>query len=226
MEYNFEFPAALPRDAARRPRRADPGEVCMARRDFAADPLARVAAAATGTADPGQRSGLHPDAGRGGGLHFLPQARSRPGRLRLLGAGAPHRSPRFPVDSGVPTNAEELSFSFAKDGVEIPIPIPIPSAIPFHPPLGAIPPPPPGSPRAAAGTGSCGDRDRDRRLGERVLDEDDRDLGAVLVEGEASAPRRWSATPLSTVSAGCTSPMRISGPPVGEAGRRRRARAS
>jgi hypothetical protein len=63
--------------------------------------------------------------------------------------------PALTIDSGVPTNAEELSFSFAKDGVEIPIvfiqnaltkapiPIPIPSAIPFHPPLGAIPPLPP-----------------------------------------------------------------------------------
>ena len=63
--------------------------------------------------------------------------------------------PAITVDSGVPTNAEELSFSFDKDGAEIPIvyvqepfskatiPVPIPSAIPFLPPLGAIPPLPP-----------------------------------------------------------------------------------
>jgi len=59
------------------------------------------------------------------------------------------------VESGFATNVEELSFTFDKDGTEIPIvfiqnpltkapiPIPIPSAIPFHPPLGAIPPLPP-----------------------------------------------------------------------------------
>lgn len=63
--------------------------------------------------------------------------------------------PALTIESGSPTNAEELSFTFNKDGTEIPIvfiqnqltkapiPIPIPSAIPFHPPLGAIPPLPP-----------------------------------------------------------------------------------
>jgi hypothetical protein len=63
--------------------------------------------------------------------------------------------PALTVESGVPTNSEELSFSFGKEDVEIPIvyiqnaltkapiPIPIPSAIPFHPPLGAVPPLPP-----------------------------------------------------------------------------------
>ncbi len=63
--------------------------------------------------------------------------------------------PAITVDSGFATNAEELSFTFDKDGTEIPIvfiqnaltkapiPIPIPSAIPFFPPLGAIPPLPP-----------------------------------------------------------------------------------
>lgn len=63
--------------------------------------------------------------------------------------------PAITIESGVATNAEELSFSFNKDGTEIPIvfiqnkltkapiPIPIPGAIPFHPPLGAIPPLPP-----------------------------------------------------------------------------------
>ena len=63
--------------------------------------------------------------------------------------------PAISIESGVPTNAEELSFSFGKDEVEIPIvfiqnaltkapiPIPIPGSIPFHPPLGAIPPLPP-----------------------------------------------------------------------------------
>jgi hypothetical protein len=63
--------------------------------------------------------------------------------------------PALTVESGVPSNAEELSFSFGKEEVEIPIvfiqnaltkapiPIPIPSAIPFQPPLGAVPPLPP-----------------------------------------------------------------------------------
>jgi hypothetical protein len=63
--------------------------------------------------------------------------------------------PAVTIGSGVPTNAEELSFTFDKEGYEIPIvfiqdqlskapiPIPIPSAIPFAPPLGAIPPLPP-----------------------------------------------------------------------------------
>jgi hypothetical protein len=63
--------------------------------------------------------------------------------------------PALTVDSGTPTNAEELSFSFDKEGTEMPIvfiqnretrapiPISIPSAIPFMPPLGAIPPLPP-----------------------------------------------------------------------------------
>lgn len=63
--------------------------------------------------------------------------------------------PALTIESGSPTNVEELSFTFNKDGTEIPIvfiqnqltkapiPIPIPSAIPFHPPLGAIPPLPP-----------------------------------------------------------------------------------
>lgn len=63
--------------------------------------------------------------------------------------------PALTIESGVPTNTEELRFTFNKDGTEIPIvfiqnqltkapiPIPIPSAIPFRPPLGAIPPLPP-----------------------------------------------------------------------------------
>ncbi|TCP41862.1 hypothetical protein [Rhodovulum marinum] len=63
--------------------------------------------------------------------------------------------PALTVDSGSPTNAEELSFTFDKAGTEMPIvfiqnretrapiPIPIPSAVPFLPPLGAIPPMPP-----------------------------------------------------------------------------------
>lgn len=63
--------------------------------------------------------------------------------------------PALTIESGFATNAEELSFTFDKDGTEIPIvfiqnaltkapiPVPIPSAIPFHPPLGAIPPLPP-----------------------------------------------------------------------------------
>ena len=62
--------------------------------------------------------------------------------------------PAITVNSGVATNAEELSFTFDKDGTEIPIvfiqnaltkapiPIPIPE-VPFMPPLGAIPPLPP-----------------------------------------------------------------------------------
>ncbi|MHA6262323.1 hypothetical protein ACXYMO_03900 [Arenibacterium sp. CAU 1754] len=63
--------------------------------------------------------------------------------------------PALTVDSGSPTNAEELSFTFNKDGTEIPvvfiqnpqtrapIPIPIPGTIPFMPPLGLVPPLPP-----------------------------------------------------------------------------------
>lgn len=63
--------------------------------------------------------------------------------------------PALTIESGSPTNAEDLRFTFNKDGTEIPIvyiqnaltkapiPIPIPSAIPFQPPLGAIPPLPP-----------------------------------------------------------------------------------
>ncbi|TCM85031.1 hypothetical protein [Rhodovulum steppense] len=63
--------------------------------------------------------------------------------------------PALTIDSGSATNAQELRFTFDKDGTEMPvvfiqnretrapIPIPIPSAIPFHPPLGAIPPLPP-----------------------------------------------------------------------------------
>lgn len=63
--------------------------------------------------------------------------------------------PALTAESGVGTNVEDLSFTFDKDGTEIPIvyvqnkltkapiPIPIPSATPFHPPLGAIPPLPP-----------------------------------------------------------------------------------
>jgi len=63
--------------------------------------------------------------------------------------------PALTIESGFATNVEELRFTFDKDGTEIPIvfiqnaltkapiPIPIPGAIPFHPPLGAIPPLPP-----------------------------------------------------------------------------------
>jgi hypothetical protein len=63
--------------------------------------------------------------------------------------------PALTIDSGVPTNAEELSFSFAKNEVETPvvyiqnpltkapIPIPIPSDIPFQPRIGLLPPLPP-----------------------------------------------------------------------------------
>lgn len=63
--------------------------------------------------------------------------------------------PALTVDSGFATNCEELSFTFDKEGTEIPvvyiqnaatkapIPIPIPSSIPFHPPLGLVPPLPP-----------------------------------------------------------------------------------
>lgn len=63
--------------------------------------------------------------------------------------------PALTAESGFSTNTEELSFSFGKDEVEIPvvyiqnaltkapIPIPIPGSIPFQPPLGAIPPLPP-----------------------------------------------------------------------------------
>ncbi len=63
--------------------------------------------------------------------------------------------PALTIESGFSTNTEELSFSYGKDEVEIPIvyiqepftkqaiPIPIPSSIPFQPPLGAIPPLPP-----------------------------------------------------------------------------------
>ncbi|MCB1314079.1 MAG: hypothetical protein KDK29_20295 [Sedimentitalea sp.] len=63
--------------------------------------------------------------------------------------------PALTVESGVPTNAEELGFSFDKERVSIPIvfiqnaltkapiPVPIPGAIPFKPTLGAVPPLPP-----------------------------------------------------------------------------------
>jgi len=63
--------------------------------------------------------------------------------------------PALTIDSGSPTNAEELSFSFDKEGTEMPIvfiqnqqtrapiPIPIPTAIPFLPLLGLVPPLPP-----------------------------------------------------------------------------------
>ena len=63
--------------------------------------------------------------------------------------------PALTIESGSSTNAEELRFTFNKDGTEIPIvyiqnsltkvpiPIPIPSSVPFQPPLGAIPPLPP-----------------------------------------------------------------------------------
>lgn len=64
-------------------------------------------------------------------------------------------APALTVDSGFSTNCERLSFSFDKEEVEIPIvyihnaltkapiPIPIPSSVPFHPPLGLVPPIPP-----------------------------------------------------------------------------------
>jgi hypothetical protein len=67
--------------------------------------------------------------------------------------GAPQ--PALTIDSGHVDNVESLSFSFDKEGTElpvvfiqnqlskVPIPIPIPSQIPFYPPLGAIPPLPP-----------------------------------------------------------------------------------
>lgn len=63
--------------------------------------------------------------------------------------------PALTVESGVSTNVESLSFTFDQEEHEIPIvfihnqltkapiPIPIPSNIPFHPPLGLIPPLPP-----------------------------------------------------------------------------------
>lgn len=63
--------------------------------------------------------------------------------------------PALTVESGSVTNVEDLSFTFDQEQHEIPvvfvhnkltkapIPIPIPSSIPFHPPLGAIPPLPP-----------------------------------------------------------------------------------
>ncbi|WP_353474576.1 hypothetical protein PVT71_21760 [Salipiger sp. H15] len=63
--------------------------------------------------------------------------------------------PALTAESGFSTNTEQLSFTFDKDGLEIPvvyiqqreskapIPIPIPSSIPFHPPIGAVPPLPP-----------------------------------------------------------------------------------
>ncbi|MFA0811111.1 hypothetical protein [Microbulbifer epialgicus] len=63
--------------------------------------------------------------------------------------------PALTVDSGFSNNTEDLSFSFDKEGLEVPvvyiqnpqtkapIPIPIPSAIPFQPPLGLVPPIPP-----------------------------------------------------------------------------------
>lgn len=63
--------------------------------------------------------------------------------------------PALTMESGTPTNAEELQFSFNKDAAEIPIvyiqnpltkaplPVPIASAHPFHEQLGAIPALPP-----------------------------------------------------------------------------------
>ncbi len=63
--------------------------------------------------------------------------------------------PALTAGSGAATNVESLSFRFDQEQHEIPlvfihnkltkapIPIPIPSSIPFHPPLGAIPPVPP-----------------------------------------------------------------------------------
>jgi hypothetical protein len=63
--------------------------------------------------------------------------------------------PALSIDMDAHTNVEDLSFSFDKEGTEIPIvfiqnqltkapiPIPIPSQIPFQPPLGAVPPLPP-----------------------------------------------------------------------------------
>lgn len=63
--------------------------------------------------------------------------------------------PALTIDSSFSTNTEELSFSFDKEEVEIPIvyvqnaltkapiPVPIPSSIPFQPPLGLVPPIPP-----------------------------------------------------------------------------------
>ena len=63
--------------------------------------------------------------------------------------------PALTTDSDAADNVESLSFSFDKEGTEIPvvfiqnqltkapIPIPIPSQIPFFPPLGAVPPLPP-----------------------------------------------------------------------------------
>jgi hypothetical protein len=63
--------------------------------------------------------------------------------------------PALTIESGSPTNAEELSFSFGKEDFSIPIvfiqnqltkapiPVPIPSEIPFQQPLGAIPALPP-----------------------------------------------------------------------------------
>jgi hypothetical protein len=63
--------------------------------------------------------------------------------------------PALTIDSGFATNTEELSFGFDKEEAEMPIvyvqnaltkapiPIPIPSSVPFHPPLGLVPPIPP-----------------------------------------------------------------------------------
>lgn len=63
--------------------------------------------------------------------------------------------PALTIDSGPADNAENLSFSFDKEGNELPvvfihnalthapIPVPIPSSIPFAPPLGLVPPLPP-----------------------------------------------------------------------------------
>lgn len=64
-------------------------------------------------------------------------------------------APALTIDSGFATNCENLGFSFDKDQAEIPVvyihnaltkapvPIPIPSSVPFHPPLGLVPPLPP-----------------------------------------------------------------------------------
>lgn len=63
--------------------------------------------------------------------------------------------PALTIDSDAADNVENLSFSFDKEGTEIPvvfiqnqltkapIPIPIPSQIPLFPPLGLVPPLPP-----------------------------------------------------------------------------------
>lgn len=64
-------------------------------------------------------------------------------------------APAITIESGVPSNAETVSFSFDKDKTELPvvhiqepftkanIPVPIPESVPFQPPLGLVPPLPP-----------------------------------------------------------------------------------